>query len=166
MNPADLRGLDAFSEFPDHDLQVLAGICRVVDFPAEASIVEQGEKGRAAYVILQGEVEVVRRLPGGTRTTLGIIGRGAVFGSVALLDGGTRAASCRARTDARVVELGGSDFQRLCEASTPFGARFLMFVARQLVRDLRTTNHRIAELAGLATLTPDDVASSVGGSLL
>jgi hypothetical protein len=41
-----------------------------------------------------------------------------------------------------------------------------MLIARQLVRDLRSTNHRIAELAGLATLTPDDVASSVGGSLL
>ncbi len=166
MTAADLRGLPAFSEFPDHDLEVLVGICRVVSFPGGATIIEQGERGRAAYVLLEGEVEVERRLPGGTRTTLGALGRGAIFGSVALLDGGARAASCLARTDVSVLELAGSDFQRLCEASTPLGARFLMVIARQLVRDLRGTNHRIAELAGLATLTPDDVASSVGGSLL
>lgn len=162
----DLRSLELFAEFPDHDLDVLAGICRRLTFPADSAIIEQGERARAAYVLLSGEVEVVRRLPGGTRTRLGVLQRGAVFGSVALLDGGLRAAACRAASEATVLEIAAADFQRLCEASTPLGARFLMLVCRQLVRDLRNTNHRIAELAGLATLTPEDVASSVGGSLL
>ncbi len=162
----DLRNLELFAEFPDHDLAVLAGICRRLQFPAGSSIIEQGERGRAAYVLLAGEVEVVRRLPGGTRTRLGVLTRGAVFGSVALLDGGLRAASCRSVGEVDVLEVSAADFQRMCEASTPLGTRFLMLVTRQLVRDLRTTNHRIAELAGLATLTPEDVASSVGGSLL
>jgi CRP-like cAMP-binding protein len=66
----------------------------------------------------------------------------------------------------RVLEITGDDFQRLTEASTPLGARFLMLVCRQLVRDLRLTNQRIAELAGLTTLTADDVASSLSGSSL
>jgi CRP-like cAMP-binding protein len=75
--------------------------------------------------------------------------------------------SCRAVTEARVLEITAEDFQRLTEASTPLGARFLMLVCRQLVRDLRSTNQRIAELAGLATLTAEDVAASIpGGSLI
>ena len=163
---SELRSLETFSEFPDHDIALLAGICRTLTFPAGSAIIEQGERGRAAYFLLNGEVEVVRRLPGGNRTRLGVLTRGAIFGGVALLDGGTRAASCRAETEARVLELSAADFQRLTEASTPLGARFLMLICRQLVRDLRSTNQRIAELAGVATLTAEDVAASVGGSLL
>ena len=166
MSTAELRTLEVFADFPDHDLSLLSGICRMLTFPAEAAIIEQGEKARAAFILLGGEVEVIRRLPGGNRTSLGALKRGAVFGAVGLLDGGPRAASCRAKSDCRVMELSGADFQRLSEASTPLGARFLMVVCRQLVRDLRATNVRIAELASLATLDPMDVAASVGGSLL
>ncbi len=161
-----LRTLELFAELPDHDVDVLASVCRTLTFAPETTLIEQGERGRAAYVLLNGEVEVIRRLPGGTRTRLGVLQRGAVFGSVALLDGGNRAASCRAASEVLVLEIAADDFQRMCEASTPLGTRFLMLVCRQLVRDLRNTNHRIAELAGLATLTAEDVASSVGGSLL
>ncbi|MSQ00714.1 MAG: cyclic nucleotide-binding domain-containing protein [Myxococcales bacterium] len=161
-----LRTLELFREFPDHDLDVLTNIARTLTFAPESTIIEQGERGRAAYVVLSGEVEVIRRLPGGTRTRLGVLQRGAVFGSVALLDGGQRAAICRAAGEVVVLEIASGDFQRLCAAATPLGTRFLMLVCRQLVRDLRTTNHRIAELAGLATLTAEAVASSVGGSLL
>jgi CRP-like cAMP-binding protein len=166
MTPSPLRDLPAFAEFPDHDIALLDGICRTLVFPAGAAIIEQGERARAAYVLYEGEVEVIRRLPGGNRTGLGVLERGAVFGGIALLDGGTRAVTCRAVTEVRVLEITGDDFQRLTVASTPLGARFLMLVCRQLVRDLRLTNQRIAELAGLTTLTADDVASSLSGSSL
>ncbi len=167
MSPSPLRNLPDFAEFPDHDLALLDGICRTLVFPPESTIIEQAERARAAYVLYSGEVEVIRRLPGGNRTSLGLLSRGAIFGGIALLDGGTRAVSCRAVTEARVLEITAEDFQRLTEASTPLGARFLMLVCRQLVRDLRATNHRIAELAGLATLTAEDVAASIpGGSLI
>lgn len=165
MTPAELREVPSFAEFPEHDLAVLSGIGRTLVFPAGTAIIEQGERARAAYVLIGGEVEVLRRLPGGTRTRLGVLQRGAIFGAVALLDGGTRAATCLAYSDARVMEISADDFQRLAVATTPLGTRFLMATCRQLVRDLRRTNQRIAELAGLATLDPADIANSLGGSI-
>lgn len=165
MTPVELREVATFADFPDHDLAVLSGVGRTLVFPAGSAIIEQGERARAAYVLVTGEVEVVRRLPGGKRTRLGILQRGAIFGAVALLDGGTRAATCLAHTDTHVLELAADDFQRLVGATTPLGTRFLMVTCRQLVRDLRRTNSRIAELAGLSTLSPDDIASTLGGSI-
>ncbi|MBM4369286.1 MAG: cyclic nucleotide-binding domain-containing protein [Deltaproteobacteria bacterium] len=166
MIATDLRQVPSLADFPDHDLEVLAGIGRSLVFPAGAAIIEQGERARAAYILLHGEVEVIRRLPGGQRTRLGVLQRGAIFGAVALIDGGLRAASCHAGTEVRVLELLGDDFQRLSNACTPLGARFLMAICRQLVRDLRGTNQRMAELAGLSTLAPEDIATSLGGSLI
>ncbi|MBM4391036.1 MAG: cyclic nucleotide-binding domain-containing protein [Deltaproteobacteria bacterium] len=166
MNAAELRHVASLADFPDHDLEVLAGIGRPLIFPAGAVIIEQDERARAAYLLLDGEVEVFRRLPGGQRPRLAVLERGAILGAVALIDGGPRAASCHAGTEARVLELLGDDFQRLSLANTPLGARFLMAICRQLVRDLRGTNRRMAELAGLASLAPEDIASSLGGSLI
>ena len=161
-----LRPLPVFADFPDHDLDVLTSIGRTLTFAVGSSIVEQGERALAAYLLLDGEVEVVRRGPGGTRNRLDVLTRGCVFGAVALLDGGARAATCRPLTESTVLEFAAADFQRLSEASTPLGARFMMVICRQLVRDLRATNHRIAELAGVATLSAEDVARSVGSGLL
>jgi len=166
MNATELRQVPTLADFPDHDLDVLGGIGRLLVFPAGSAIIEQGEKARAAYILLGGEVEVIRRLPGGQRTRLGVLHRGAIFGAVALIDGGLRAASCHASSEARVMELLGDDFQRLSSSSTPLGARFLMAICKQLVRDLRSTNQRMAELAGLSTIGPDDIAVSLGGSLI
>ncbi len=167
MTESPLRQLPDFAEFPDHDLALLDGICRTLVFPPDSVIIEQDERARAAYVLYSGQVDITRRLPGGKRTSLGLVAPGAIFGGIALLDGGTRAVSCRAVTEAKVLEITAADFSRLTEASTPLGARFLMLVCRQLVRDLRQTNQRIAELAGLAPLTASDVAASIpGGSLI
>jgi CRP-like cAMP-binding protein len=166
MTSDELRDIPTFSEFPDHDLELLASIGRTLTFPAGSAIIEQGEKARAAYLLIQGDVEVLRRLPGGQRTRLGMLQRGAIFGAVALLDGGSRAATCLAHGEVRTMELAADDFQRLVAASTPLGTRFLMSICRQLVRDLRGTNGRIAELAGLATLRPEDIAITLGGSLI
>lgn len=166
MSFAELRAVHTLADFPDHDLEVLAGIGRILGFAPGSVIIEQGEKPRAAYILLRGDVDVVRRQTGGSRTRLGVLTPGAIFGAVALLDGGARAASCLAAGEVRVLELSGEDFQRLTSAATPLGARFLMAVCRQLVRDLRATNARMAELAGLATLNPADIASTLGGSLI
>ena len=166
ISTAALRSIPAFADFPEHDLALLTGIGRTLKFEVGSAIVEQGERALAAYILLDGEVEVVRRLPDGARNRLDVPRRGGIFGAVALLDGGTRAASCRPLTESTVLEFAAADFQRLCEASTPLGARFMMVVCRQLVRDLRGTSHRISELAGVATLSAEEVARSVGSGLL
>lgn len=163
MTPGELAAVPVFADFPEHDLRLVAGIVRALDFAPGTVLIEQGEKPRAAYVLLAGEVEVLRRLPGGARTRLAVLPPGTMFGTVSLLDGGPRAASCAAVGPVRVAEFSADDFQRLASASTPLGVRFLQAVARQLIRDIRATNARVTELVSLGRIAPDDLASSLGG---
>ncbi|HYE48112.1 MAG TPA: cyclic nucleotide-binding domain-containing protein [Azospirillaceae bacterium] len=61
-------------------------------FPAGAQILQDGQPGAEAYIVKTGRVEVFREV-GGVRRTLGIIGPGAIFGEMALIDDRPRMAS-------------------------------------------------------------------------
>lgn len=150
-------------DFPAHDISVIAGVTRLLEFTDGTPIIEQGEKPRAAYILLDGQVEVVRRLPGGGRTRLCVLEPGVLFGTVALIDGGNRSAGCVALGHVRVAELSADDFQRLSAAATPLGTRFQLAVVRQLIRDLRGTNSRIAELASFGSVGAEELSSTLSG---
>jgi LmbE family N-acetylglucosaminyl deacetylase len=55
-------------------------------FPPGFCIVEQGEIGTSLYVVVSGEVEVVREEADGTLNTVAQLGAGDVFGEMALIE--------------------------------------------------------------------------------
>ena len=62
-------------------------------------IFQQGEAGNQVYVIVSGEVEVVRDQPGRGETAVARLGPGEFFGEMALIQTAPRAATVRALTD-------------------------------------------------------------------
>lgn len=163
IEPISLGRMALFSDFPPNDLEVLAGTMREREFQEGETIVQQDERGRNAFVILHGSVRVERRVPfTNTFATISVLSRGAMFGILSVLDGKPRMASCLAASYAVVAEIAADDFQRLMGSTTPLGTRFQLVVARTLIRDLRRTNQRIAELAALETLEPALLVEGIG----
>lgn len=150
-------------DFPANDLAVLGGIAQLVEFNDGQVILEQGERPRAAYLLLNGGIEVRRRLPGAGSARICFLPEGAIFGTVALIDGLPRAASCVARGWTRVAEFQGEDFRRLLNSTSPLGIRFQLAVVRQVMRDIRVTTQRLAELASVTSVGADDLASTLSG---
>ncbi|MBI3965264.1 MAG: FAD-dependent oxidoreductase [Chloroflexi bacterium] len=76
-------------------------------------IVQQGDVGTRFYTIVKGEVEVVRRLPGGREELIGRLGPGEHFGELALMKGTRRTATVRAVTAVDVLAIERGDFLAL-----------------------------------------------------
>jgi CRP-like cAMP-binding protein len=150
-------------DFPMNDLAVLAGIAQLAEFDDGQVVLEQGERPRAAYLLINGNIEVKRRLPGGGSARICTLPEGSMFGTVALVDGLPRAASCTARGWTRVAEFQADDFRRLMNSTSPLGIRFQLAVVRQIIRDMRTTTKRLAELASVTTVDAEDLASTLSG---
>ena len=74
-------------------------------------IVRQGEAGDSMYVMQGGQVEVVREKDG-KEYRLSVLGRGDVFGEMALFDREPRSATVRALDSARVLTLDKRTFLR------------------------------------------------------
>ena len=78
-------------------------------YEAGEEIVRQGEIGDKFYVVVKGQVEIVRE-EGGRGTRLATLGAGEHFGEVALLKDVVRTATVRALEPTDLLSLGRGDF--------------------------------------------------------
>ena len=109
-----LRKVDLFDAMPTRELGRVAEVTREVVHAAGETIVTEGEEGDALYLIVSGEVEVLR---GGT--PVHVLRETDYFGELAVLTGETRNATVRARTDCLLLRLPRSDFHQVLGGSFP-----------------------------------------------
>jgi len=88
-------------------------------FPADASIVRQGEPGDKFYILLNGHADVSLHEPGGGEVVVNQLKPGQYFGEMALLGGGIRTASVKVSNNgpASVVALDERAFNDLVNDS-------------------------------------------------
>lgn len=120
-----LRDIPLFAGCTNRDLQQIAGLTTEVELPAGTILCRQGEHGREAFVILDGEARV-----DADGKELARLGRGAVCGELALLDGGTRSATVTAVTALRVLAMSVSDFGDLTSRPNVSRRLFSMVAGR------------------------------------
>ncbi len=95
-----LRNVPLFQGCSGKDLEKIAKAGDEVHMPAGSLIVDQGQTGREAFVVLDGTVLVKRN--GKKVTTLG---KGAMVGELSLLDHGPRTATVVCQTDCDLLLL-------------------------------------------------------------
>ncbi len=78
-----------------------------------AAIIEEGAPGGGLYLILVGEVEVLRQRAEGDPVSLGKLGEGSYFGEMSLLRGGVASATVRATRMTEAVQLPPRDFYEM-----------------------------------------------------
>ena len=74
-----------------------------VELAAGDVLFEQGTMGELIYIVSEGELEIMRELPGGGEEMLKLVEAGDYFGEFGPLFHLPRSATARARTDAVVV---------------------------------------------------------------
>jgi CRP-like cAMP-binding protein len=97
------------------DLRALALVARPLLAMPDERIVVQGSSGDSLFVVADGDVEVMLRREGGIDTSVDRMGRGAVFGEMALLTGERRTATVRAVDTALVFEIGKQQYEPLLQ---------------------------------------------------
>ena len=80
---------------------------------AGESVFEQGAMGDSIYVVSEGEIELVRVLPGGGEELATTAGPGEYFGEMGPLFALPRSATARARTEATVISYTVQAFREL-----------------------------------------------------
>lgn len=94
-------------------------------------VFEEGDPGRALFVVVEGEVEITRASAQGAYV-LNKLGPGDAFGELALIDDFPRSATARVATPGRLLILYKSDFDALIDGN----ARIAVVVMRNLSRVL------------------------------
>ena len=134
-----LDELPCFRCLPSVVKLALAQKLRRLDVADATTVCSEGEAGDAAYFIASGAVQVLR-----SDQVLAQLQPGEVFGMVALIDGGTRSASCVSSGPTRLFRLARADFEQLFSSGNRFAFQLVEGMARQLVRNLRAADLLLA----------------------
>ena len=70
----------------------------------------EGDQGDHAFIVASGEIRISRKSDNGATLTLAHLGRGSLFGELALIDDETRSASATATCDCELITLDRSSF--------------------------------------------------------
>ena len=149
MDIQALATVPAFARLDERASMAVAAVMHQRSYPDGAIILGQGTRSGGVFALLDGRVRVERRLPDGGSVDLVTLGAGALFGTLAAMDGGERAATCVARGPVTCAVLPRMEFLALIEGRTPVALGFQIGVLRDLFKDLRATNQRLAELVAL-----------------
>jgi CRP/FNR family cyclic AMP-dependent transcriptional regulator len=137
-----LKTVSLFNGLSDHQLQRLIDISAEEIFDDEDIIIEQGAEGDKLYFISEGQVEIlVRRRPTEPNRSQVYLGRGQIFGEMALIDMGKRSATVRCSQDHTVLRvIDSDDFSDLCGSDTAIGYIIMRNMAIDLSFKLRHRN--------------------------
>lgn len=125
------------------DLDLLAATLRPERFPPGAFIFAEGDPAEDIYIVAEGQVRISRRLPGIGEEALAILGRGEVFGEMAVADARPRSADARAHTAGCVVlRASWARFEsELAGIQLEAAEQFLSLLCRILCKRLRSMNN-------------------------
>ncbi|MFZ4855767.1 MAG: SLC13 family permease [Desulfuromonadaceae bacterium] len=99
------------------------------------TIVLQGDRGEALYIILSGTVRVSRVDPRMEKPTIALLGPGECFGEMALLAGLPRSASVEALTDVSLLRLSRKNFEKLLQSNPSVSNHLATLLARRFGED-------------------------------
>ncbi|MBS4097182.1 MAG: cyclic nucleotide-binding domain-containing protein [Sulfuricella sp.] len=132
--------VEIFSGFTQAELVDLLGCAEKCTFEAGKNILSEGSTGNFMYIIIDGAVEIRKKLAGGGHKTLCQLRAGNCFGEMSLVDNDVRSASVKAVEKCLLLRIGEGDFWK----NPTMSAKLYRNISRLLSHRLRDTNAMIS----------------------
>jgi CRP-like cAMP-binding protein len=151
---AFFRQIFLFQDLEDREIEQVLARTHQRQFPAGQVIIREGEPGNSMYIMVEGEVEITKRLTleldedtPKERVMIRLKAEnGVYFGEMSLLENDPRSATVTALSDCRLLELHQKDCLELIQHDPAMGVKLLLRLAQLLSRHLRKTNQDVVKL--------------------
>lgn len=124
-----------FRDLPVSDLVVVTATLSEERYEAGVYVFYEGAPGDSLYLVMEGELSVVKGLGNENEYTLDKMETGSYVGEIALIDRAPRSASIRAETECRLLKMDGHDFNHI-----------LMSRPVVIINACKVLTHRIRDL--------------------
>jgi CRP-like cAMP-binding protein len=149
IDPSMLREIGLFGGLDEETLSVLARELPVERITVGTRVVSEGDPAREMFVVMDGELEVLKKSRGGSEVRVAMLGPSSWFGEMSILDVQPRSASVRALAPSRVMRISAESVDRLLyRRDLKAYSLFVMNIARELSRRLRVADGILAQLVG------------------
>ena len=128
-------------------LTLLAEEGKVRNFTANEWIVREGDAGHSFFILVSGDVKVIKNADNPNAVALATLRQGNFFGEMCVVDPVPRVASVRTLTPATVIEIKAATLHRLFQKMPDQYSIVLLNLARDLARRLRKLDEAFAARA-------------------
>ena len=153
MDQDIIRSVSIFSSLPDEEVERLAKTLNLKEIPQGTLLVEEDTPGVRYYILVDGEVEVVKALGTPDERLLGVRGPGSFIGEMSLFSEDSRhTASVRARTALQLLEMSPDDLGGLLFRQPKFVYEMMRVISQRLdesenitIQELRQKNIQLTQ---------------------
>jgi CRP/FNR family cyclic AMP-dependent transcriptional regulator len=146
LSANELKNIGLFGALNDDVLAHLAKTLSVEAPETGQTLFREGEPATAMYVVISGEVEVLKKSRGGFEARVAVLGPSDWFGEMSIVDIQPRSATVRALAPGRLVRISPSELDALYRYDLRSYAIVILNLARELSRRLRVADGIVADL--------------------
>ena len=142
-----LRNIPLFANIEPSKLKLLAFTSERIAYNQDQILCRQGEIGDAAYIIIDGEAEILVDTPSGAMA-VATVGRNDIVGEIAILCDVPRTATVKAKTKLETLVISKDLFFRLIMEFPQIGIEIMRELASRLeatTKNLRETMNQLAQ---------------------
>jgi glycine/D-amino acid oxidase-like deaminating enzyme len=145
MEVSSLRKCGAFANYSRDEIRSLLHLMQRWDLKKNTVIFTEGSPGGTCFVIVEGSVNVSINAHG-QQQLLAILGSGQIFGQVSIIEDIPRSATCTARTDVVMIEIGQAECEMLLKSKSSIALKFLATLNDGLIAALRESDLRLLQI--------------------
>ena len=142
-----LGEIELFRGIHPEGLARLASVCAEESYRVGDVVFREGEVGDKLYLILEGKVRISRDVSGMGEEALAVLGEGAAFGEMSLIDDFPRSADARVHERCRLLVLTKSALEDLLFLDKDLAYEILWNFVKTLSTRLRETNDKMTFLS-------------------
>ena len=135
-----------FAEFSQEDIVVLAGYMDAYRARAGDILIREGDVGDFMLLILEGEIDILKRDARGEQQHVTSSGAGMTLGEMSMIDGEPRFATCVATTPAVFAVLTRDNMAKIMLDHPVVGAKVLVRLITMLSLRLRETSLKLLDV--------------------
>jgi uncharacterized protein YhbP (UPF0306 family) len=125
--------LNVFSDLPEEAPEEITGQLQTIEVDAGEVLVRQGGPADKFFIVVDGELEVLREDDGQERS-VGSVGPGRLFGEIAIMRDAPRAATLKAASPTRLLAIERDTFRNLVAQSLGTTPDFDQVIQQRLER--------------------------------
>jgi len=141
-----LREIGLFGGLDDSVLESFVQALPVVTFAPGDTVFREGELGREMFIVLGGEMEILKQSKREQVSRVAMLGPSDWFGEMSILDVMPRSATVRALAPAKALKLAATDLDALYRRDIKSYAIIVLNIAREMSRRLRVADGILAEM--------------------
>jgi sigma-B regulation protein RsbU (phosphoserine phosphatase) len=146
MNVRLLARIPLFEKLPEDELHHLAKSLRVREIPPNTLLFREGDVGDNFYIVIYGEIEVVKALGTEDERLIAVRGQGEFVGEISMIHPeGLRMATIRSRGPAQLWEMTHAEFDSLLARQPGLAYEMLRVLSARLTEAHNSTIHDLQE---------------------